>query len=227
MADKLRTLFEDTERMTTSEIYVDKHHISYSPPITQLIPHREHQEIHNNSPVFDELNLKMRQYDKLVQLTTAMKNWIYAYRKEFGEDPIIDISLAEVIKKKILREVKFMVKADLQKVKHIKGLGPRYLAGLLAFAHPSRFRTLHRFLLYCGYKGSVTRYRRKTKSLVYQIVGNLIMKRDSKYYSLYLRIKHKLSQRFPTYRKGRIDRMARNRTGTLLLKEIYFLFRGG
>jgi len=204
----------------------DKHHISLTE--TVLIPHHQHEEIHGNVPVISELNLKMRQYDKLVRLSVMLKNWRTSYEKEFGCNPI-DMGLEQILKKKkeLLKDAKVLIKNDLKKVKHIKGLGTRYLAGLLAYAHPKRFRNLHRFLLYCGYKGSFSRYSRKVKSIVHQIVVHLIMCKNEHYYPVYLKLKKDLNERFPTYGKGKIDGMAKNRMGTLLLKEIYQIFRGG
>jgi len=204
----------------------DKHHIT--PTEIVLVPHKQHQKIHNNVPINTEINLKMRQYDKLVQLSIMLKNWKTSYEKEFGCNPI-DIGLEQILnkKKELLKDAKVLIKDDLRKVKHIKGLGTRYLAGLLAYAHPKRFRNLHRFLLYCGYKGNNLKYSRKVKSIIHQVVINLIMHKDKHYYALYLKIKNDLNKKFPKYRNGRIDGMARNRVGTFLLKEVYTLFRDG
>lgn len=203
-----------------------KHHLFYKPTMIELIPHREHQEIHGNIPIINELNLKMRQYDKLVKLSVMIKNWTWAYEREFGETPInLNLEQIEKKKKEMLKKAKPLVKNDLKKVKHIRGLGLRYLAGLLAYAHPNRFPTLHRYLYYCGYTGAskvTKRYNRKVKSLVYQIVKGLIMHRDPVYYQKYLKIKSELSDDYPKHKK---DGVARNRVGTLLLKEFYRIFK--
>lgn len=210
------------------EINLDKHHISYEPAIVKLIPHRHHQEIHGNIPLNNDLTLKMRQYDKLVQLSVMLKNWRFAYKREFSHNPI-NVGLEKISdkKKQLLKDIKVIVKGDLKKVKHIKGLGLRYLAGLLAYAHPKRFRNLHRFLLYCGYKGGFLHYNRKVKSIVNRITIHLIMNKDEHYYPFFLKLKSDLNCRFPKYRKGKIDGMAKNRLGTFLLKEVYQIFRGG
>jgi len=206
---------------------LEKHHMSYSPAIIELIPRRKHQAIHGNVPISNELNLKMRQYDKLVKLSVMLQNWRTSYEREFGQNPIhVGLEQIDNKKKEMLANIEKIIKNDLKKIKHIKGLGIRYLAGLLAYAHPERFRTLHKFLLYCGYKGSFPRYNRKVKSIVNRIAIHLIMCKDKHYYPLYLKIKKDLKKRFPTYKKGKIDGMAKNRLGTFLLKEVYRLFTG-
>lgn len=214
--------------MTEKNEIIDKHHISYEPPITIRIPHKLHQEIHGNVPIKTELNLMMRQYDKLVKFSVMLQNWKTSYEKEFGQNPI-DVGLKEISDRKedIMEVVKSIIKSDLEKVKHIKGLGVRYLGGLLAYAHPKRFPSLRRFLSYCGYKGNwkvTQKYSRKVKSLVHQIVVQMIMHKDKEYYTLYLKIKQDLSKKFPNYRKGKIDGMTKNRVGTFFLKEFWCTF---
>lgn len=168
----------------------------------------------------------MRQYDKMVKLSVMIKNWMKAYKREFDEEPI-DVGLKQIQKKKseVMKEVKPMIKEQLKKVEHIKGLGPRYLAGLLAFAHPKRFPNIGRYLYYCGYtKASkiTKKYSRKVSSLVYQIVRSLIRRKDEKYYSLYLKIKEEQLEKYSPIQRHRI---AINRVGTTFLKEFYQLFR--
>ena len=199
--------------------------MSYKPSIVELIPHRKHQKIHGNVPIINDLTLKMRQYDKLVKLSVMVKNWMKAYRREFDEEPI-DVGLEQIRKKKqeIMKEVKVMIKDELKKVKHIKGLGPRYLAGLLAYAHPKRFQNIGRYLYYCGYtKASklTKKYSRKVSGLVYQIVESLIRQKDERYYPLYVKIKSEQLSDFP---KAKRHRIAMNRVGTLFLKEFYKIF---
>jgi hypothetical protein len=164
----------------------------------------------------------------LIKLSTMIKNWFHAYRRTFGLNPInLELKEIEAKKKSILKDVRGMLKEEHKKVKHIKGFGVRYLAGILAYAHPNRFPSLRKFLVYCGYKQSakVTRkYNRKVCGLVNQLVKSVIMHKDEKYYPLYLKMKGDLAKRCPTYSKKKIDCMARNRVGTFLLKEIYNLF---
>ena len=215
----------------TENIYYDKHHVSHEPRIIRSIPHHEHLKIHHNIPIKNELNLKMRQYEKLVQVSVALKNWLRAYKRDFDENPIeIPLGNLEKKKKQILKEILVLIRDDLKKVKHIKGVGVRYLAGLLAYAHPERFSNLHKFLHYCGRKGSSRiskKYNHKVSSLVHQMTTEAVIHKDQKYYPLYKKIKEDLKTKHPTYSKIKIHSMALNRIGTFLLKEIYSLFKYG
>jgi hypothetical protein len=207
--------------------YMDKHHVSRHPPKTVLTPHRDHQKIHNKVPIIDELTLKMRQYEKIIQLSVMLKNWKHSFNREFGVSPI-NISMEQLgaEKKKILREVELLIRNQLQllKVPHIMGIGTCSLAELLAFAHPERFPTLNRYLFYCGYtKASkiTKRYNRKVCGLIFRITNQLI-RENPKYYALYRKIKEEQPADFSKIRKHRV---AMNRVATLFLKEFYCLFK--
>ena len=112
-------------------------------------------------------------------------------------------------------------------------------------AHPKDFPTLSKYLIYCGYKGisrKTNRFSRKAKYIVWNITKNILMAKNEKYYPLYLKIKEQIKKKGLTcsscFRKGckkrdpnrpicngRIDEMAWNRVGTLILKEIYYRIR--
>ena len=209
---------------------LDRHHLSYNPPIIRAISHKEHQKIHGNVPVVNELSLKMRQYDKLVKLSTMMKLWTKAYQREFGQTPIDIGKEIEAEKKNLLKQIKPLVQNDIKKVKHIKGLGIRYLAGLLAYAHPYRFSSLRNYLYYCGRKGQakkIQKYSRKASHLTRQVSEELVRKKDENYYPLYIKIKEDLKNKHPDFKRIRLHEMALNRIGTLLLKELYSIFHDG
>lgn len=206
------------------------HHISYQPPIIQTVCQKCHQKIHGRIPIINDLNLKMREYDRVNKAVISFKNYYSSFLREFNQElpnATIIIQSLESQKKQILKDIKSMIKDDLKKVDYIKGLGLRLLAGLLAYADPKRFPSLRKFLHYCGHKKSskiTKKYSRKVNSIVYQIVTGTIMHKDTKYYPLYRKIKENLSERNPQFRKAKIDGMAKNRTGTFLLKEIYTIF---
>ncbi len=126
-----------------------------------------------------------------------------------------------------MKEISCSIKVEREKTRHISGFGPRYLAGILAYAHPKRFASLRKFLFYCGYTQAskkLKKYNRKIKPIMYLLVRQVIMRKDTKYYSLYLIFKQHLSQKHPSESKKVIDMMARNRLATYLLKETYELF---
>lgn len=191
---------------------------------------------------FKKSNLKisilaelMRRYDKIVKISVMLQNQYKAYVREFGDtrgleqiETFIEIFNGE--KTKILSEARLIISDELGKVKHIKGLGIRYLSGILAYAHPRKFSSLSKFLAYCGYKNSVKiskKYNRTVKSFVSRVVILVVIKKDKRYYPLYKKIKSNLKKRHPTYTKGKVDGMSKNRVATFLLKEIYQLFHGG
>jgi hypothetical protein len=202
-----------------------EHHLSYNPPEVIRICQKCHEKEHGNIPIVSELNLKMRQYFMLVKLSVMCKNWLYAYKQTFGTNPIkVDLKEIENKKKTIVKDIESMLKEE----KRVKGVGAISLGGILAFAHPSRFPSLRKFLVYCGYKKSARitgKYNRKVCGLMNQVVRSLIMSKNEKYYPLYLKIKKDLGQQHPEYPKGKIDGMSRNRVATLLLKEIYEYFK--
>jgi hypothetical protein len=187
-------------------------------------------------PEYRDLQLRflMDKYVHFMQDCVRFQLRQKAYEREFGEEPAYGeiLFILERMKKDALGEVQPYMKEDLRKVEDIKGVGLRFLAGLLAVAHPKRFPTLSRYLAYCGYKQSSWRegsnkYSRVAKTLAWQMTKSMIMAKDPQFYSLYLKIKEDLHAKNPDYPKGKIDGMARNRVSTFLLKELYSRFHQG
>lgn len=206
---------------------IETHHISYNPEIKVKIPLELHHEIHETTPNKSKLSILMRQYDKLTKLLVMTKNWSSAFRKEFGDVLLVDLSQIESERRKIMKVIGGLITDELKKVSHIKGFGVRCLAGILAYANPQDFHCMTAFLYYCGFRGGkYHRYNRRVKASVWISVRSLIMAKDERYYSLYLKIKKRLVGEHPDFSKGKLDRMARNRVATLLLKEIYKLTVG-
>lgn len=207
-----------------TEVATEIHHISYVPEITIQLSLEKHHEIHRTIPNKSELATLMRQYDKIVKLSVMVQNWQTAFSKEFGKEKIfVDLSFVNKEKQRVLKEASKYFTKELSIIK-IKGVGIRFLAGILAYAHPQRFSSKKKFLHYCGYTNSshiTNKYSRKVHSLGYLIARRVIMAKDGKYYPLYQKIKTKLSLKNPTYSKGKIDGMARNRVGTAIFSEIY------
>jgi hypothetical protein len=210
---------------TTENHHPDKKN---KPKETVPILRREHQKIHGTEPHDTPLSRTMREYDKVNTILVTMKNWSTAYQKDFDKTPEIGLEQAILLKKTLSKELQVLMKDELPKVKHIKGLGSRYLAGILAYAHPDRFSSQRKFLFYCGYtQASRIRknYCRRIKPIMYNLVESVIMAKDPKYYTLYLKFKEDAKIRNPDKPKMAIHRIAVNRTATFLLKEIYELFR--
>lgn len=175
-----------------------------------------------------QLKFLMKKYVHFMMDCVRFKHRQSSYEREFGETQtyVEVLNLLEKKKKETLMEVKPLLKDDLEKVSDINGLGLRFLAGLLAVAHPKRFSTLSRYLAYCGYKESSWlkgkgKYNRDAKTIAWQITKSIILHKDPRFYSLYLKLKQDLRTRYPNYSKAQIHGMAINRTSTFLLKELY------
>jgi hypothetical protein len=209
---------------------IENHHVDrkHSPKLKVKMTRKEHQKLHKILPIDTLLSRKMRQYDTLTKLIVTMKNWQTSFTKDFGNSPNIGLETIEKCKQQLMKEIGNIIKIEREKTRHIKGFGPRYLAGILAYAHPTRFSSLRKFLFYCGYTEAsrkLKKYNRRIKPIMHLLTTQVIMHKDTKYYSLYLKFKEQLSQRYPNKSKKPIDIMARNRLATYLLKAIYELFR--
>ena len=179
---------------------------------------------------FDLLELKSLYYlyEKQTQHVARLKNQQSAYKDEYGEESTdIDkvLKINEKIKKRYHKVLAKYFKHEISLFKDTKGLGERYVFGLMLTANPLDFKTITRYLMYCGSvskEQTKNKYSRSTKSLFYQIVEELIQHKDKKYYPLYLKIKTPLAEKHnPEWTKGHIDNVARNRIATFVAKEFY------
>ncbi len=168
-------------------------------------------------------------YCKLTSLIASLKNRQRAFVAEFGENlPQLDSTVLELEKQKKHASGFFAKFADRAERLGIRGLGPRYLAGIWIRAHPTRFRSLSAYLSYCGLKGwSVKsgRYSRHVRGLFHQFATSVVMQKDPEFYGLYRRVKRDLALRFPGYPRSRIEGMTKNRLATFLAKRIYAALR--
>jgi hypothetical protein len=150
-----------------------------------------------------------------------------AYEIEFGEKVYKEIiKKLDSERRKVLKEVEPLIEGELQKLRSIKGLGLKLIAGILSVAHPKHFPSLSRYLAYCGYKDSVgNKYNRKAKTMAYLIARSFVINQNTEFYNLYLKIKQDLKKKFPNDSKTRINNKAINRLATFALKEIYHKVR--
>ena len=208
---------------------IENHHPNRKdfPTLTVSIARKEHQTVHGLLPICTELYNKVRQYDTVVKMIVATKNWCTSYEKDFGEKPAVNVTIFNKLRKSLHDEIYLLATDDLRKVESIMKIPTIYMAKLFAYAHPDRFLTLRKFLHYCGYTATAKiskKYSRKAHATGFQITSYFVMRRHPIYYPLYLKIKQDLIIRFPSYSKMKIDRMARNRVGTILFKDIYHVF---
>ena len=203
---------------------IEEHHISYNPPVKIFLCRKHHQEEHNINVIEGELTEIMRQYRMYNKMVVSLKNWKKAWNKQFTdlEDSSIDDMIIglESKKKVLLKEAKYVLGDKVRLCNNWKGVGIRYLAGLLAFAQPSRFPSLWKFLYYCVYKEIAKKnknYSHYMCSLSYEIANSLIRSKNDKFYPLYLEIK----EGFKDERTIVAHRKALNRIATLFLKDFY------
>jgi len=186
-------------------------------------------------PIPDCLEIQSRflmdKYIHFMMDCARFKNRQKSYEKEFGESEAYTeiLQILERRKKETLAKVKLLLEKEIEKVKDIKGIGIRYLAGILTVAHPKKFSSLSKYLAYCGYKESSWqegrgKYNRVAKTLAWQMTKSLIMHKDPKFYPLYLQIKKDITNRHPDFPKARLNGMSMNRISTFLLKELYGRF---
>jgi hypothetical protein len=167
-------------------------------------------------------------YCRLTAVIVSLKNHQRSFSVEFGRElPQLWGTLRDLEKEKV-RTLEHFEKfgRDVEDI-GIKGLGVRYLGGILIRAHPARFHSLSSYLCYCGLKRSARasgKYNRHVASLYNQLASSAIMHKDREFYPLYLKVKGDLDRRFPNYPKYKIDAMARNRTSTFLAKRVYARF---
>ena len=179
---------------------------------------------------FDLLELKSLYYlyEKQTQHIARLKNQQSNYVDEYGEEST-DISKAlrlnEELKKEFQKLLVKHFKHEISLFKDIKGLGERYISGILLTANPLDFLSVSRYLMYCGLvskEQTKNKYSRSALSLFYQITNGLIQHKDKKYYLLYLEIKSAIVEKHNhEWTKGHIDNAARNRIATFLAKEFY------
>lgn len=173
----------------------------------------------------------MGQYLHYMKECVSFQHREHAYEKEFGQSETYSEILTTLRKNKAgtLKKLEPLLSEELRKIGDIKGIGLRYLAGLLATAHPKKFPTLSKFLSYCGYKNSswnrgTGKYNRVAKCLAWQMSKSIILHKDPTFYKLYLKFKDDLHVKYPDYPKAKINGMAINRTSTFILKELYFRY---
>ena len=166
-------------------------------------------------------------YKKTTQHLVSLKNQEKAFEKEYGtSNPIIleAIKSSEKLKRELLKQIVKTFRPEISLFQDIKGLGERYVVGILLEAHPQNFPNVTRYLSYCGLKSkefTKNRYNRSVNSLYHEVAKNVIMHKDEHYYPLYLKIKEDIKSKHPEYTQRHIDNAAKNRIATFIAKEFY------
>lgn len=181
--------------------------------------------------VEDLENLKFKffakKHDQLNKTITRLKNIETAYLTEygFGKDTLIPILEKEKDSTEKVLERIFRVEIAL--FDDIKGISTITITKALLFSNPRNFLSVSKYLAYVGFKGSVSKTKNKKRRInpkrtpFYQMCESMVMKKDKKWYPLYLEIKEKLKKKFPDDKPYINDGKAKNRISTLLAKEFY------
>jgi len=212
------------------------------PNVTIPLTRKAHQNLHGTEVKDTPIFRIYQQYASLTKQSASMKNWRWAYQKEYEGDPteidkIFNVKELDKLKYRLIYKMTKMIKTEIDQISHIKGVGPVTLAGILAHAHPNRFPSLRKFLFYCGYTNasrtlkkvhpsgkSNLHYNRKIPPIMFNSCLSIIKAKDTKYYPLYLKLKEDMKLKYPDIKSTHY--VAINRLSTIVLKEIYSIFHG-
>lgn len=197
------------------------------------------KRLHKENPVLfkkleksnvKEIKIKylMGKYEILTKITTGFKNRTRYAEKEFGKLDFLTlhINALEKEKIKIIKLVEPLIQEEISKIS-IRGIGNTSIAKVLGQKHPKHFKTLSRWLAYCGYKGHVLNHYQKgkgkrpnyiMKSLFYWMAEETMKHRTPFYRELYDKCKERFQKEHPDFSKGRCHGMALNRVATFVAK---------
>lgn len=185
---------------------------------------------HEKQQIDDEIAYAY--YYRLTRLVATLKNHRKSFLRQFGQvPPQLEVALGTLQRERLKAAYYFEKRFEkLARALDIRGLGYLTVGAISAKANPKRFRSLQAYLRYCGLRAEARasgNYDHRIKGIYHQFGRDVIMHRDGTFYPLFLEIKANLRKRFPDYRKGKIDGMARNRLATLLAKHIYRTLQDG
>lgn len=141
-------------------------------------------------------NLMMSEYEAITKELIGIKNRKSAIVKEFGPNQTYEesIKLFEKAKQDLLKQVKPLVREEMSRVSHIKGVGIALTARILAVAHPNRFSSGSAYRTYCGFtkiSRESNKYNRLAKSLYYLMAQSTMMHKDPVYREIYDTVKER------------------------------------
>lgn len=179
----------------------------------------------------DLKNLKFKffakKHEQLNKTIVRLKNIESAYLSEYGESKDNFILILEKEKISVEKILERIFRIEIALFDDIKGIGTVTVAKALLFSNPKNFPNVSKYFAYVGFKDSVSKTKNGKRRVnpkrtpFYQMCDGVIMKKDKKWYPLYLKIKEKLKLKFPEDKPFIIDSKAKNRISTLLVKEFY------
>jgi len=169
-----------------------------------------------------------RRFYKVQKARVALQNQSKAFHRYFGSNGSIAIGEALKILKSeensLLKDVVRNIPNIPLELDKIKGLGPRLWSGIFITANPIYFKTLSRYLRFCGLVNKEqlnNAYNRHAKTLYRMFADQVIMQGDPEFRLIYDKCKMDIIESHPTYTKAHIDNAARNRLATFLAKKVY------
>lgn len=167
-----------------------------------------------------------------------LENQLRAAKRYYGEHvgQLFGMELAlDQLKPKeegLLKEIDFVAPKVPPALDRIKGFGPRIWAGVVCVADPRHFASVNGYLKYCGYidrEVLKNKYSRDAKLIYWLLTDQIIKHNTEPYRTKYDEIKQAQGELHPDWLeksgykegRGRIDNIARNRVGTMLVKDVY------
>ena len=181
--------------------------------------------------VEDLENLKFKffakKHDQLNRTIIRLKNIEIAYLSEYGETKDNFISILEKEKESVEKTLERIFRTEIILFGDIEGISTVTISKALLFSNPRNFSCVSKYIRYLGFTEATSRTENGKRRInpkrtpFYQMCKGIIIKKDRKWYPLYLEIKEKLKLRFPENRPYQINEKAINRISTLLAKEFY------
>lgn len=201
------------------------------PKLFKKLTKKAEQEIMNE--------VLVKQYIFVTKSLARIKNMSKSFKRQFGFDNSIFLNQIKELEKQkstYYKKLGSLVKLDLKRVSHIKGLGNRILAEILFLKHPKYFDDWRQYIKYCGFyaDGRKTgKFNHALKDAYYLAVRGIIMNKDEHYSKIYYDLKKGLRKGHPEkikenekirWNNGHIDNIARNRVATQLSKDVWQIF---
>jgi len=169
-----------------------------------------------------------RRYYRIQSARVALQNQGTGFKRCFGgisEELETALGTLKAAETSYLKKAESLVPEMPLELRQIKGLGDRLWTGIIVTANPVKFKTLSRYLRFCGLVSKEQigpNYNRHARMLYHQLAKSVAMMQSEPHYrALYDKCKLDIAERFPDYTKGHVHNAAMNRVSTFLAKEIY------
>ena len=176
-------------------------------------------------------NLKFKffakKHDQLNRTIVRLKNIESAYLSEYGGSRDNFIPILEKEKESVEKILERIFRTEIALFDDIEGISTVTISKALLFSNPKNFSCVSKYIRYLGFTKDTSKTDNGKRRInpkrtpFYQMCKGIIIKKDRKWYPIYLEIKEKLKLKFPENRPYQINEKAINRISTLLAKEFY------